>query len=151
MARKAFHYMEVTFPQSVIDQHPGAAPIGIMKELLDQYIAETDDKNGKIVKEFVFNEIRAYTWNGNMGAYSFEFINERNRQTYFTARANYTAWLEEKGIVTSYELSHDIPMETVDSLIDGEFVNSTYYNTAKIFIFNDIPEQRGFQVEALPA
>ena len=70
MARKAFHYMEVTFPQNVLDENSGLMPIGIMKKLLDEYIAETDEKNGKVVKEFVFDGIESFDWKENVGAYA---------------------------------------------------------------------------------
>jgi hypothetical protein len=148
MARKAFHYMEVTFPQNVLDENPGLMPIGIMKKLLDDYIAETDSKDGKVLKEFVFNGIQTFEWNDNVGAYAFEFINERNRNTYFTARKAFDAWLAEKGVETSYKLSHDIPLDLVPQLTDGNYEENTYYNMAKNFIMFDIPTSRGFATQA---
>jgi hypothetical protein len=148
MARKAFHYMEVTFPQNVLDENPGLMPIGIMKKFLDDYIAETDSKDGKVLKEFVFNEIQTFKWNDNVGAYAFEFINERNRNTYFTARKSFDVWLAEKGVETSYKLSHDIPLNLVPQLSDGKYEESTYYNMAKNFIMFDIPTSRGFATQA---
>lgn len=42
MARKSYQYMEVTFPADIVAEH--GAPIGALKSLLDEYIAETDDK-----------------------------------------------------------------------------------------------------------
>lgn len=144
MARKAFHYMEVTFPQNVLDENSGLMPIGIMKKLLDEYIAETDEKNGKVVKEFVFDGIESFDWKENVGAYAFEFMNERNRNTYFTARAGFDAWLENKGINVSYKISHDIPMEAVELLPNGSYAENTYYSMARNLIMYDIPTQRGF-------
>jgi hypothetical protein len=148
MARKAFHYMEVTFPQSVRDEHAGVAPMGIMRELLNEYIAETDAKDGKVLKEFVFGAVEAFEWKDNTGAYALEFLNERNRKTYFQARENFKNWLSAKGVETSYQLSHDIPVESVGFKTDPDLDNSVYYNIAKEFIMYDIPTQRGFTHEA---
>lgn len=147
MARKAFHYMEVTFPTEIMDIHPGMMPVGIMKSLLDEYISETDDKNGKVLKEFVFDDINTYEWKDNIGAYAFEFMNERNRKTYFQARENFAAWLSAKGIETTYKLSHDIPLLPADEPADEDspaFDGLYYYRAAKKYIFIEIPASRGF-------
>ena len=145
--------MEVTFPQDVIDAYAGMMPIGIMKKLLEQFIANTDSKEGKVMREFVFNDVKSYEWKENVGAYSFEFINERNRKTYITARQPFAEWLKGKNVITSYEISHDIPLNSVDILLDdvnGGFDNK-YYAMAKKFVFIDIPESRGFVSETVPA
>ena len=149
MARKAFHYMEVTFPQSVRDEHQGAAPMGIMKALLDEYITETDAKDGKVMKEFVFDAVETFDWKDNTGAYAFEFLNERNRKTFFQARENFKNWLISKGVETSYQLSHDIPTETFDRKTNADHDDSVYYNMAKEFIMKDIPAERGFVKESV--
>lgn len=147
MARKAFHYMEVTFPQSVINEYPNTKPVGIMRSLLLDFIAETDSKEGKVIREFVYNDIKTYDWNGNVGAYSFEFLNERNRKTYFQARESFGTWLAAKGVVTSYDLSHDIPAQKSSVVTEPDYDDTTYYTMAKKFIFIDIPESRGFESE----
>jgi len=139
--------MEVTFPQSVRDEHAGAAPIGIMKSLLDEYIAETDAKDGKVMKEYVFGSVAAFEWKDNVGAFALEFLNERNRKNYLQARENFKNWLVEKGVETTYQLSHDIPNESVGFKTDPDLDGSIYYNIAKEFIMYDIPTQRGFTHE----
>lgn len=141
---KAFQYFEVTFPQDILDAHEGKGTVGVMRALLDEYIAETDAKEGKVLREFVIDGIAAFQWKENVGAYSMEFMSERNRQNYGQARAAFSAWLETKGVVTSYTLSHDIPNDIANQLTNGEFPESTYYNIAKDYMTFEIPSTRGF-------
>ena len=142
--------MEVTFPDAVKADFADKQPVGIMRALLDEFIAETDDKGAKVIKEYVYNDISVFEWNGNTGAYAFEFINERSRGTFLQARENFGAWLaSSKGIETAYQLSHDIPIGSSDVHAgEGLAESNIYYNIAKKYIFDDIPASRGFAHEA---
>lgn len=146
MAKKAYQYMEITFPQSVIDDHGGTSAVGIMRALLSEYIAETDDKNGRICRDFVFDEIKAFEWKENVGAFVLGFINERNRQTYYKARENYTAWLQAKGVETTHFVTYDVPFDVLSENPDSDF-NATYADVGKNYIMEELPTQRGFTAE----
>jgi hypothetical protein len=144
MARKAYQYMEITFPADIVAEH--GAPIGALKSLLDEYIAETDDKAGKICRDFVFGESKTYQWKENTGAFSIEFNNERNRQTYFKTREAYSAWLETKGVTTTHSVSHDVPFAVAETL-SSEYDGDSYNSKSKEYIFYILPEERGFLSE----
>lgn len=144
MARKSYQYMEVTFPADIVAEH--GAPIGALKSLLDEYIAETDDKAGKICRDFVFGESKTYQWKENTGAFAIEFNNERNRKTYYQAREAFAAWLESKGVVTTHSVSHDIPFAVAGTL-SAEYDGDSYNSKTKEYIFYTIPAERGFVSE----
>ena len=60
--------MEITFPADIVTEY--SAPIAALKALLDEYIAETGDKAGKICRDFVFGESKTYLWKENVGAFA---------------------------------------------------------------------------------
>ena len=145
MARKAYQYMEITFPADIVTEY--SAPIAALKALLDEYIAETGDKAGKICRDFVFGESKTYLWKENVGAFAIEFNNERNRKTYYQAREAFAAWLENRGVTTTHAISHDIPFAIADELPNADYSEETYNAKAKEYIFYTVPAERGFESE----
>ena len=144
---KAFQYFELTFSDNTKSDYSGLMPAGIMMQLLDEFIAETNSKEGKVLREFVFDEIVTFDWKGNTGAYSMEFMNERNRKNYMQARKPFEEWLKNKGVEMTYSLSHSIPSSAVDLITDGNYEESTYYNVSKKYLLLEIPASRGFAIE----
>ena len=145
MARKAYTFIEYTFAEQYVSETEH--PVAVLKKLLNDYIAETNDKNSKIARDFVFDSVKPYTWSGNKGAFSIEFINERTRQTFFKARENFVAWLATKGIEVSHNISCDVPYELFGMKTTDNKFGPIHAEKLKEYFFETLPTDRGFTVE----
>lgn len=144
MARKAYSFIEYTFAESHISEVE--TPIMVLKNLLDNYIAETNNKGAKVVKDFVFDSATAFDWNGNKGAVSLEFINERTRQTFFKAREDFVVWLETQGIEVSHSASCDMPTELLNFSHNPNGYEDLHGQSLKEYFKSTLPAERGFTV-----
>lgn len=142
MARKAYSFIEYTFAESHISEVE--APIVVLKNLLDNYIADTNNKGAKVVKDFVFDSATTFGWNGNKGAVSLEFINERTRQTFFKAREDFVAWLETQGVVVSHSASCDMPIALLGFSHNPNGHEDLHAEKLKEYFKTTLPAERGF-------
>ena len=145
MARKAYSFIEYTFAESHVSESD--TPIEVLKSLLDDYIADTNNKNAKIVKEFVFESAKVFDWNDNKGAITLEFMNERTRQTYFTAREDFVAWLETQDITVSHSVSCDMPVELLYYSHNSNGYDDLHAEKLKEYFTATLPAARGFTAE----
>lgn len=137
---KTFYYLEITIPDATDDI------IGTNMGLLEQHIAETNDKFSKVAKATVFASVKVHNIVENTQAVTLEFANERNYKTYIQAVSHFRAWVSENHNVTyTFEKvstsPYDVLAKTVSDTAEGK---RTYYDDLEDYMFKTLPASRGF-------
>lgn len=143
--KKAYYYFEFSIPASVREAHEGNESLGIMKALLEAHIAETDSKHSKIVRDYVFGDVKHHSTESN-DAVSIEFINARHYEQYITVVEEFRTWATANHNVTfSNELHNKYPLDIENEEIENqEDVFLPYGVEMKDYFFVKHPTARGF-------
>lgn len=136
---KTFYYFEVTAPNT-------GDIIGHLTSMLAQHISETDSKNSKVAKEFVFSSAKIHNKVDDTQAVTLEFMNNRHYDTYRTAVAPFREWVTENYDVTySFEKISSTDIKAARILVlDEDTEKLSYYDEMKVYMEETLPEARGF-------
>lgn len=139
---KTFYYMEITVPNT-------GDIIGHQRIMLDQHIAETNSKNSKVAKEFVFTNAKIHNKVDDTQAITIEFVNQRHFETYKTVIADFREWVTANhNVEYTYEKVSSTDLEAAKSFVaNNETDILSYYDEMKRYMENTLPEVRGFADE----
>ncbi len=150
MAKQTFYFLEVTFPQEIVDAYPGVDGWEIARKHLWEYIVATDSKYAKAIESFVYNEVRQYPWQGNKAAVRIRFLNERHFEQYMTMVKEYRTWLTDTyGVEFSHEVhaNFELSVDEAPYKADDETtIAPISYEGRFLQMFDDIAEERGFDI-----
>lgn len=150
MAKQTFYFLEVTWPQEIVDAYPGVDGWEIARKHLWEYIGNTDSKYAKAVESFVYDEVRQYPWQGNKAAVRVRFMNERHFDQYMNMVSEYRTWLTDTyGVEFSHEVHAHFELSVDDTPYkadDETTIAPTSYEDRFVQMFDDIAESRGFDV-----
>ena len=133
--------MEITIPNYEGDN------VARARELQELHIEETSSKKTKIAKETVFVEVAIHNKVGDTQAVTFEFLNERNFNTYITANSDYREWATANhGITWSYEKTASANFDAVGQTVETSDEGTVSYgDSLRKYMTTTLPVERGYK------
>lgn len=149
MTKKVFYYYEMEIPTALKDEYAVEAGSTILKEKLKEYVELTNDKNSRIIQDFIFSNIAFFKWNENKAAVSLEFMTERDYEKHQICINNFMEWMRDThNIVMVHDVARMLDysgMQEVDWKTDEP---NSYWKT-KVYFNETLPAERGFDTTCL--